>query len=226
MAESETKFVLNNSSAHLIIQWLRARCLPDPDFPVGIVSSIYYDTPGWQFLREKINSDYHKTKIRVRWYVDLNTDEPSSDSFLEAKYKIGSRRKKHRIKTGITGAWLSRASLDNRKLLEIPRMLWKKEIIIRGPLFPVFKIIYKRLRFIEPVTGMRVCIDYDICAPAVNRQMVPYTNPFQLSKAVFETKGSLTRLPETLHQLAALGCRKESFSKYAVCYKKIMRIVL
>ena len=226
MFESETKFVLNNSAVHLIIQWLRSRCLPDPDFPAGIVSSIYYDTREWQFLREKVNSDYHKTKIRIRWYVDINTDEPSLDSFLEAKYKIGGRREKHRVKTDISGEWLSGVRLDNVKLLDIPRRLWKHGIIVRGPLLPVFKISYKRLRFIEPVTRTRVCIDYDICAPAVNRQMVPFTNPFRLNKAVFELKGSLTRLPDTLHQLTALGCRKESFSKYALCYNKIMRIVL
>lgn len=43
-SEHEIKFVLKNSSAHYIIQWLQTRCLPDPEFPAGIVSSIYYDT--------------------------------------------------------------------------------------------------------------------------------------------------------------------------------------
>jgi len=222
--EHETKYVLNSSAASIIIEWLQCRCQWDPEFPKGIVSSIYYDTRDWQFLREKINSDYFKTKVRIRWYADIVSEEPSTESYLEVKHKIGGRREKLRIKTGKPGEWVSRINLDNRELLEIPRLLWPESVVIRRPCFPVFKITYKRLRFIEPVTGARLSFDYDICAPEVNWQMVPRINPFRLQEAVFELKGNLTQLPETLHQLTALGCRKQSFSKYSMCYQKIMRI--
>ena len=224
MNEHETKFILNNSSAHIFIRWLQCRCLSDPEFPAGIVSSIYYDRRDWWFLREKINSDFHKTKVRIRWYTDIDTGEPSRESFLEVKYKIGNRRKKIRINTGKGGEWFSGKNLDNRKLLDIPRLMWSKGVMIHGPFYPVFKIDYKRLRFIEPLKGVRLSLDYDICTPAINWQMLPRTNPFQLQTAVFEMKGNLTQLPDILHQLTALGCRKESFSKYSACYKKIMRV--
>ena len=220
----ETKFVLPNSSSHIISQWLKYRCLPDPEFPAGIVSSIYYDTPDWRFMREKVNSDYLKTKIRLRWYADIDTEEPQGQSYIEAKFKVGSRRQKIRIKTNISGNWLHTAGLERRKLLRVPYLLRSKGVILRGQVVPVFKISYKRRRFVEPTTGARLSLDYDISSPCVNHHVLPRTNPFGLQTAVFELKGILSELPEVLGQLTALGCRKQSFSKYSICYQKIMRI--
>lgn len=219
----ELKFIFNNSAAHIIARWLHCRCLPDPEFPAGIVSSIYYDTADWQFMGEKINSDYHKTKIRLRWYADIDTEEPGDESYIEAKFKIGSRRDKIRVKTGLAGNWLKRVNLENKKLLPIPHLLRSKGVIVAGRLVPVFKINYKRMRFIEPTTQARLSLDYDILSPCVNHRVMPQTNPFHLKNAVFELKGVLTELPDVLHQLTAIGCRKQSFSKYGFCYQKIMR---
>ena len=221
-SEHETKFVLNNSAAGTIIRWLQCRCQLDKKFGANIVSSIYYDTHKWRFLREKINSDYLKTKIRLRWYSDIDSGQPGEDSFVEAKYKTGSRRAKVRVRTGISGKWLNNVNLDNQKLLKVPELLRSEGIFVGSRLFPVFKITYKRRRFVEPVTGARLSIDYDISAASVNRQMLTRRNPHRLSKAVFELKGDATELPDVLHQLTALGCRKESFSKYGICYGTIM----
>jgi hypothetical protein len=223
-SQHETKFVINNSAVHLIIQWLRCRCVGDRQFPAGIVSSIYYDTRDWRFLREKINSDYLKTKVRLRWYADIDSEEPEDESYLEAKYKVGSRREKVRIRTDFSGKWLSRVSLDNKKLLGIPDLLRSKGVMVGAALCPAFKITYKRLRFLEPTTGARLSVDYDIRAADVNRQMLPRANPFVLRSAVFELKGPMRELPDVLGQLTALGCRKQSFSKYSACYARIMRI--
>lgn len=40
-AEHETKFVLPNRFSASIVSWLQSRCVPDPEHPAGIVSSIY-----------------------------------------------------------------------------------------------------------------------------------------------------------------------------------------
>lgn len=223
-SEHETKFVLRNNAAHIISKWLECRCRPDPEFPEGIISSIYYDTRNWQFLNEKINSDYLKTKIRLRWYSNIKTNKALTPSFLEAKYKIGSRRKKFRTKTLYSGKWLSQQDLQNPRLMKIMDILQKNQILITGPVYPVFIISYKRKRFIDPVTYSRVCIDYDIHIPKVNTQMLPPVSTEYLQSAVFELKGRIIQLPEILHQLTALGCYKHSFSKYSACYQKIMNI--
>lgn len=220
----ELKFIVDNSAVGIISEWLRCRCLPDPKFPAGIVSSIYYDTANWQFMREKINSDYHKTKIRLRWYADIDSEDPGDESYMEAKFKTGSRRNKIRVKTGLVGDWLNRVNLENKKLLLVPQLLRTRGVNVASTLLPVFRINYKRKRFIEPLTGARLSLDYDISSPCVNRHIVPRSNPFRLQNAVFELKGVLTELPEVLHQLTAMGCQKQSFSKYSKCYENIMGI--
>lgn len=220
----ETKFILNNIVANVIIQWLYSRSQPDPEFPAGTISSIYYDTWDWHHLREKVNSDYFKTKVRIRWYADIDSEEPEDKSYLEVKYKVGSRREKVRIKTDYSGKWLSRVALDDQSLLKIPHLLRSHSVVIQENLYPAFQITFKRRRFIEPVTGARLCLDYDIGAPRVNRHMLPRSHPFWLQNAVFELKGRISELPDVLHQLTALGCRKRSFSKYSACYQKIMRV--
>lgn len=217
----EIKFVVNCHKSHQIIKWLSLSCRPDPEFPEGTVSSIYYDTRNWKYLAEKINSDYLKSKVRVRWYSDINNIKHSKDSFAEAKFKIGSRREKIRVKTPYTGQWLADKSLDNVKLLEIPAILGVKEIVICQNVYPVFQISYKRLRFIEPVTGTRICFDYDIWAPRINSYMMQVFNPFKLHLSVFELKGKMSKLPFMLQPLTNIGCRKASFSKYSACYKKL-----
>ena len=219
--EHETKFVLDNHRAQVLIQWLKHRCTPDPQYPQGIVNSIYFDTPDWQFLGEKINSDFLKTKVRLRWYADMDGTTPEGPAFVEAKYKIGAARKKFRKQTHFSPQWLCTADLNSPKLAEVPFMLIREGIMTPTRLLAAFKIAYKRIRFVEPVTSARLSVDYDICAPAVNHQMVGRNNPFALRNAVFELKGSEQQLPHVLHQLTALGCRKDSFSKYSMCYQKI-----
>jgi hypothetical protein len=220
----ETKFVFNNTNSHLIVEWLSCSCQPDPEFPAGIVSSIYYDTRDWQFLREKINSDYLKTKVRVRWYSDINKNEPSEYSYIEVKQKVGAIRKKIRIKTDIPGRWLSQVDLHNEKLLQIPSYLRMKGVNIPMHIHPVFQISYKRWRFVELMTGTRLCVDCDISTPRVNELLVPNPSPFYLRQGVFELKGSIKVLPDVLHQLTDMGCRKESFSKYSNCYNLLKEL--
>jgi len=188
----ETKYVLNNREALKIIQWLKFRCSPDPEFPGSIVSSIYYDTPSLRFMREKINSDFYKTKVRLRWYADLETEKPETKSYLEVKYKIGNRREKIRSETHFTGDWLSLVNLNDQELKNFPRMYISDNKLLPGSICPVFKIRYKRIRFVEPATRDRICVDYDISSPCVNWQILPRVPPFRLQTAVFELKREIT----------------------------------
>jgi len=220
-ANFETKYVLENGCVPKFIQWLKYRCLPDPVYPAGIVSSIYFDTWDWRFLREKINSDFLKTKIRVRWYTEINSGICSAESFLEAKFKQGKKRHKIRKKLDISGEWLSKSDLCSRDLIGLPNRLLKSGVILPDSLFPVFQIQYKRVRFVEPYSRARLSLDYAIRVPAVNQQRVPGVFPFNLQNSVFELKGEIDKLPAFLHQLTTLGCRKDSFSKYSFCYAKI-----
>ncbi len=143
--EYETKYLLENFSAPKISKWLDLRCCKDPLFPENTVSSIYYDTKDWRFLNEKINGDYLKTKVRVRWYSDLNNRNASKDSFLEIKNKAGSSREKKRLKTEISGSRLSGIELNDKLLNDVLILLKESGNIFYDHLFPCFQIFKRHI---------------------------------------------------------------------------------
>ena len=94
-ATFEAKFVAERWRAESARRWLQMVCRPDPDFPEATVYTVYYDTPGLRCLHEKLNGDYLKSKVRLRWY---RVGERAGDTaFLEVKMRLGSRREKVRV---------------------------------------------------------------------------------------------------------------------------------
>ena len=70
--ERELKYTLPAGRADFTRRRLEALCRRDPQYPAALVWTIYYDTSAMMSLGEKLNSDYLKRKIRVRWYSDLS----------------------------------------------------------------------------------------------------------------------------------------------------------
>jgi SPX domain protein involved in polyphosphate accumulation len=223
-SEHETKFVILNSRSSAVLEWLKLRCTADSRYSVNTVSSIYFDDPNWQYLAEKINSDFRKTKIRIRWYSDLNNKNHSDKSFLEIKRKEGAVRSKTRVATEYSGSWLSLTELEDTELSSIPYRLLSRDLLdLSGHIQPVFEISYKRARFTDSFTGIRICIDYNINVPRSNKNLNIQPNITLLRNAVVEIKGTSRELPVILHPLISFGCRKSSFSKYLHCYRHVFR---
>ncbi len=225
IGEHETKYVLHNNRADILRRWLAKKCLPDPEYHEGKISSIYFDTKDFRMLGEKLSSDYLKTKVRLRWYSGIDSGEPFSATFLEIKNKIGSARVKIRDRLDIDSEWVLSRPLHNHEYLVINRKVAEQGVIFKGTLYPAFQINYCRSRFVEPLTGARLAVDSNIHVTRINRQMVNRENFAPLPDAVFELKSQSGILPDWLHQVNALGCRKGSFSKYSACYAQLQRII-
>jgi hypothetical protein len=223
MGERELKFVLHQTRVPKFLSWLSLRCEPDPLYPAGTVSSVYYDNPRWCSLSEKRNSDYLKAKFRLRWYADLNNERHGRTSFLEAKHKIGSRRLKVRIEIDWSGVRLAATPLESRLYLSFLDLFRERGIRLPSQLLPALQIDYKRRRFRDPVSGGRLCIDYDIHASRVNPLLLARCHTMPLATAVCEYKGDVEDLPASLYPLTAMGCRRASFSKYSACYRNVQR---
>jgi len=222
--ETEIKYVVAAHRTPLALRILEQICDPDPEFPFGIVSSIYYDSQNWDYLREKRDSDYLKTKVRLRWYEQAQATTDGADiSYAEIKYRIGSKRMKIRMPTEFTGRYLAKTTLANTELLKIPAALAAKGAPIRQPIFPAFVVRYCRRRYLDRLTSARICIDYDITSPKSNPLMLATTFPCELRKTVLEVKGSDGNFPLGLRNLLKMGFRKESFSKYYECYGQLTR---
>jgi hypothetical protein len=224
--ETEQKFAIAATRTDLAIRLLDRLCDPDPEFAIGTVSSIYFDTREWDYLGEKRNSDYLKTKVRLRWYEQLQSVKAGSDrSFAEVKSRTGSTRTKLRIPTQYTGKHLAAIDLHDPELLRVPAALVAAGVPIRHTLFPAFIVRYTRRRYIERSTRSRIAIDYAITAPKVNKFMLPQTYPCRLEQSVLEVKGTDAKFPVGLMSVFQLGFQREAFSKYFECYRHLTQTV-
>nr|MDQ3622977.1 VTC domain-containing protein [Verrucomicrobiota bacterium] len=95
--EYELKLVLPEGMAPAVATWLGSVCRPHPQFHDAIITSVYYDDPEWSLLGEKLNSDFLKRKLRLRWYRTPGRPRSESPAFIEGKFKVGGRREKLRI---------------------------------------------------------------------------------------------------------------------------------
>ena len=111
--------------------------------------------------------------------------------------------------------------ISDEAFLGVSLQLQRLGVKLHGTLRPTLKIEYTRLRFIDPLTGVRLCVDYDIRAAACNPKMFGSTRPYPPRSGVFELKGRSGQLPDWLHQLTAFDCRRAAFSKYSACWQQV-----
>lgn len=209
-ANRELKFTLPPERASAVLNWLDQNCAPEEPYPEGSVTSVYFDTIDWMHLREKANSDYLKSKLRVRWYDTLDT----ATAYTEVKRKIGSQRAKKRKPLAVPAATFAARGLDDAAWLTIPVDAPGLGLIPKGPMYPALTIAYHRRRYIEPALGLRLNLDCQIAVTAVNPSMLPSGTPVGLPVAVFEAKGDIDRLPPSLYPITQLGGRRRAYSKY------------
>ncbi len=209
-AEFELKYEVDRFRLEAIATLLALTCRKDPLHPENTVVSLYYDTPERSYLAEKLDSDYLKTKVRLRWY-----EEPgghSGPASLEVKRRIGSRRRKARLATGIAGGQLAQLAFHSPRLLALPERLRAAGIAVAAPLLPLLEVRYRRRRFVEPYSGARVCLDTEI--QGVGPERAPGRG---FAGGVLEIKGAGNTPPPALTHLVAAGCFETSFSKYGRC---------
>jgi hypothetical protein len=221
--QRELKFALSLPRAGFALQLLNALCRPDERYPAAIVSTIYYDTPDLQMLFEKLNSDYLKTKVRLRWYRPLEGLGDGNGAFLEVKRRVGSLRDKDRLAVPLAHAWLEDVDLDDPALARIPDAAAPLGLDLPGPLLPAMMLRYRRYRFTEPISGTRVSLDFDIESPRSRRGLFRDGAPAIVPNAVIEVKGDADDLPRALRPLAHLGIRRAAFSKYAAAGLIVLR---
>jgi hypothetical protein len=223
--ERELKFTLPAGRAHLARRRLESVCRRDPQFPAAVVWTIYYDTPALASLGEKINSDYLKRKIRVRWYSDVE-GRVSGPAFVEAKFRMGTLRWKIRARLPYPADEIAGWDLRDARLLSFPLLLREQGILHQGSWQPMMLIRYRRDRFIEPLTDSRVSLDADISGASVNPRFLSAPDRSPLATAVLEVKGTGDELPAVLRPLLALGLQKRSFSKFLVVHAHMTRTPL
>jgi hypothetical protein len=206
----EIKYVMPAASAGPAEAWLNAVCRPEVAYPPAWVCSVYVDRPDGALLDEKINSDYLKTKVRIRWYEPL-VGAISGPAYLEIKQRAGTSREKHRVALSVPAAELASWTMADPRWLPL---LAPASGIVSGPLGPVLRMRYVRTRFFDRLWATRVALDRSLTVTAVHPALRPGPLPALAPWAVFEWKGPNPELSPTLRGLASFGAHRRAFSKY------------
>ncbi len=225
-AEHENKYVFPNNRSAILRSFLAKRYEPDAVYPVGRISSIYFDTLALSLLGEKLNSDYLKAKVRLRWYSSVETRTPFPALFLEVKRKVGSSREKKRYDPGFPSSQALERPLHDPFFLQINQLLTQHGELPGEAVLPVLQVDYLRYRFVDPLTGTRLAVDSDIRVGRVNGRILDRgPNHTPLKEAVFECKSRAVDLPDWLTPIITVANgRRDAFSKYAACYLQVRQL--
>jgi len=218
--DRELKYVLPAGRVPFVARWLAATCRPDPRFGANDVFTVYYDTLDQQSIHEKIDSDYVKTKVRVRWYAPAG-DAPRGDAFVEVKRRIGDRREKVRVVLPGAAAALAGRPLLDPAWLVVPRELRREGVFLDTLFRPVLALTYRRTRLVEAASGARVSCDTAIRATTAHPSLFVAGTPEPLPVGVIEVKGPSDELPMPLRTMTRFGARLTAFSKYAAVWEQL-----
>jgi hypothetical protein len=224
--EHELKYTVPAMAAGPLRLWLTSVCRPNRALPPAAVHTVYYDTPDLSLLREKIDSDYLKTKVRVRWYTALDARAtPAGPVFAEVKYRIGNRRHKVRARPDADAKDLASLPLHDDTWVTFLDPLKEAVPTLASRLAPVLALRYARYRFVDP-HGAHVTVDESIQVTATNSARLSSHGLDALPTAVLEWKGPWPDLPPHLAPAVRFGARRGAFSKYLACYQLVTRLVL
>lgn len=218
--EFELKYTFPAVLLNSIEGWLAITCKKDEMYPESRVQSIYLEAADASSYQEKINSDFFKTKFRVRWYETQEGRPYDEDNqvpvFLEKKMKIGAKRLKKR--------WVSSTGFDELKdnsLNSTFHGCWYHEFSKQTQVFdflqPFIQISYTRKRFVDPHSGIRLSLDCGIRVERTNSQFLPPAPDLALDVGVFEIKGRNDVPPAMVAFLTSNIVSKDRFSKYERC---------
>jgi hypothetical protein len=224
--EHEIKYILPAGAAGALRGWLSGACVANRTLPPAFVDTVYYDTPDLRLLREKIDSDYLKTRVRVRWYGSLEGGAAHGPLFAEVKHRVGSQRHKSRVRLDADVAGLGGRPLHDPVWTELLGPLRERLPLLPRSLAPLLALRYARYRFVDPAGAAHVTLDERIGVTATNALRVVARGGGALPIAVLEWKGARPDIPPHLGSIVRFGARRGAFSKYLACYQQVTRLVL
>lgn len=159
--------------------------------------------------------------MRIRWYVEDYREGVAIPVFIELKSRQGFASSKQRRWLLVPAPQLehpalARGIVSRTTLLET---LAGFGHFPDKPLQPVILITYRRYRYNEILTGVRVSFDYDIrgvmISAGAGRPAVK--GGIALPGGVIEVKGPTLEMPLMLRRIRLLDVDWSRFSKYGAC---------
>lgn len=176
------------------------------------VYSMYFASSDLIEIQDKIDSSYLKTKYRVRYYKSKKS-EVTSNCYFEIKKKYGEQRQKMRrdIKT-------TSENVENKKFYTNARFYTE----IATPflfLRPLLLISYKRERFFDIESSVKINVDSEITLETVNPIFLSSSGKLELPNKVIELKSE--KKASALQILGRSGLQQSNFSKLVYLFQLI-----
>ena len=213
----EGKYTVDPAN-NVVLAMLERLCRRDKDHPSDFINSVYFDTPDLLLLGQKVDSDYHKNKLRLRWYGMPTMSAGSTPAYLEVKQKTGAQRSKTRKQLDVPVKLLMPGKESLNELSALADHVGDLGWFPSAALFPMIVIRYFRHRFTEPASGARIALDSRIQYTRVNSIFFPETPPRMLRHGVLEIKSDTGGIPPQLLPIKSRVNTRDSFSKYEECW--------
>lgn len=211
----ERKYPISDARAPLFRAWLNARLRPDPQYPDGMITSCYFDTPALDAYWDSADGQLAKHKLRLRWYGD--PIDPFAGAWLELKSRDGAVSFKQRVRFAARGRELGEGIFlpERDTLTEVAQRL---EPSVPATLDATALVRYRRERWRDRASGLRVSLDTAVrSAPP---RPGPAWRPLPRG-AVLELK-SAGPLPPRLRGLGRFGLHRTAHSKYALAVEHLL----
>lgn len=215
----ERKFFVLPKNIGYAYNLLRLLCRPDRDYPLEQINSLYFDTEDLEQYERSSSGELRKDKVRIRWYHQLQDYHETVPVYVELKSREGFAGSKQRELISVPVIVLETGNLREGIIpyARLVDVLTGFGHYLQMPIHPVIVISYWRYRLTEPLTNVRVSLDYNIRSTVINRSLGYGEVELKLPGAVIEVKGNNLELPITLRQLKLLDLDWSRFSKYSSC---------
>jgi len=214
----ERKFYLPSSAVPFAAHLLAHCCPADRRYARGTIHSVYYDTDNLDYYDESEQGQRIRNKVRVRWYDDSHNADTVT-VFIELKSKNGFAGSKQRKQHVVSAQRLAMSALRHGPVpyTHVVNALAEFDYHPHNQLHPMLLITYQRLRFVDPLTGSRISLDWNIRSTLVYPLLNRGEQSLTMEGAVIEIKGPSNEIPLTLRSLQVLNTDWSRYSKYATC---------
>lgn len=215
----ERKFFILPRNIGLAYKLLRQFCHKARQYPEEQINSLYFDTPDLEQHNRSLAGEFHKDKVRIRWYGKDEELGQETPIFIELKSREGFASSKQRRQLVVPTERLETSALAEGI---VSRSTLSDTLSSFGhfpaqPLRPIIKISYWRYRFTEMLTGVSVALDCRIGSTMTARELGYGERGLGLAGGVIEVKGPKFELPVTLRQMKIMDLDWSRFSKYSFC---------
>jgi len=219
MQRYEIKYLLNKKQVEFLVEKLRDYMEVDK-YGMTSIASLYYDTPNHRLIRESLDGNNFKEKIRLRSY---GLNNPGKPVYLELKRKADGIVYKRRVETSVDDV-KKFINYENDNLSD--GQIAKEIRYFRNyyeSLIPSCLIIYDRVAYFQRNGDLRLTIDFnpryrlDNLNLSTSMDGIPLLND---GDAILEIKVQES-IPLWLTSILDEGrIYKGSFSKYGEAYKR------